>query len=290
MRGGIIRVNVQSGNSAYYGLGSTTKRSSESVSENVTENSGTSRALTEEELELAKEYKDFKEYSEFLSEAFFNKTYTREEINAVIGAHKVGGQTGISANISAAQGVQVLELNNGRLTPVEVSPSVRKFTESVERPPFNIPKGNVQVDKDNNTIEFAIGGKINLGFGYIYISDNHVSAFKYDQVFGDGVTLENSQLDYTKEGYAGIVQSIINASEKTNEKFSKSFSEKAINFLDEVMGMDTTKDMHINGTTFEVVDGQLQTKGYVYSKEEVMPEGMKYLRNLLERAYEQNLI
>ncbi len=277
---------MQSGYSNYYSVGNDNKRNVEDTTESVTEDSRV--GLTEEELKLAMEYKEESEYQKFLTDAFINKKYTREEINAVIGARKASGKTSTSANMAAAYGVILLDKDTR--VPVSVSASMRRFEERVERPQYNIPRGNVQVDEANNTINFARGGRIDISLGYIYIAENHVSAFTHDQEFKNGSTVENWQTDYTEEGYTGIVNALIEASEKNNDRFTKSFSEKTLKFLEGVMGMDITKDININGTTFEVVDGQMQTKGYVYSKEDVTPDGIKYLQSLLDKAYEQNLI
>lgn len=48
------------------------------------------------------------------------------------------------------------------------------------------------------------------------------------------------------------------------------------------------KGFKINGVSFEMVDGQLQTKNYVEPESE--PSGSDYLYGLLEKAYEQNLL
>lgn len=285
------RVELQSRASVYYGLGSTSKVSTEKALRNdsgsTSQSVNSTGGLTEEELNLAKEYKDYVDYTNMLKEAFERGYHTDEE-RAIIDQRKASGQTKFSSNVVAAMGI--IELDKDTRVPVSVSANVRRFQEHVERPTFNIPRGQVEVYKDTNSIDFARGGKIYISMGYIYIADNHVSAFMHDQDFKDGLTVENWQLDFTSEGYAGIVSSLIDASEKNNSRFTKANTEKTLKFLDEVMGVDITKDININGTTFEVVDGQLQTKGYVYSKEDVTPDGIKYLRSLLEKAYEQNLI
>jgi hypothetical protein len=54
------------------------------------------------------------------------------------------------------------------------------------------------------------------------------------------------------------------------------------------MGIDTGRDFTVNNTTFEIINGIVQTKGYSHAGSE--KQGFEYLDGLLARAYEQNLM
>lgn len=229
--------------------------------------------LTEEEISLAKEFKDYLEYSSSLNEQA-ERGYLTEEDKVEIAKSKTNPNR--FRNVIETMGVNFIN-------PYELP------TQMGEEPSFDIPQGNVSINREDNSINLARGGRININGGYIYIADGHISTFPNNMVFGGDLTEETCYNDFAGKGYIPAIKGLINAVEKGNSRFSEEGSEKILSLLSNEMGIDTSKDIKINGVTFEVVDGCLQTKGYVEpEKEKVL--GRDYLQNILERAYEQNLL
>ncbi len=128
---------------------------------------------------------------------------------------------------------------------------------------FSLPRGMNSIDKLYNTLNLAIGGRLYIPDGYLYIADDHVSAFKNDSSFGGGIKGETLFNDYTNRGYAKAIEGLIRAVESKNSRFSEETSAVILSFLKYTVGLDIGKDIKVNGVTFETVDNMFQTKGYI---------------------------
>lgn len=229
--------------------------------------------LTDEELDLAKEFKDYLDYSSSLSDIAKNGYISEEDREKISKSKSTQNRFN---NVISAMGVNFIN-------PYEAPPQMG------EEPSFEIPKGNASINSFENSINLTRGGRINISGGYIYIADGHVSTFPNNMVFGGDLTEETCYYDYTRKGYSNSIKALIGAVESGNSRFTKEVSDNVLNLLSSEMGIDITKDIKINGVEFEVVDGCLQTKGYVKPEEE-KSLGSDYLQGLLEKAYEQNLL
>lgn len=243
---------------------------------NATQNKSENTNLTEDEVTLAKEYEEYIEFNRLFTEAF-NKEQNGEVLDDACGVLKDYKDRGKDfKNVFKAIGIQIFDT------------TVRDLTN---RPTFNIPEGRTRIDVANNSLTLARGGRINVQNGYIYIAQNHVSVFSNDHKFNtnpDNVLTEKNLLaDQLDSGYSGIIMSLIDAVDTKNVRFTEEATEKALKLLGEEMGLNTNKPMYINGVVFEVVNGRLQTKGYT---EPEQYDGFSYLNNLLQKAYEQNII
>lgn len=254
-----------------YSSYSSTKNINRGVNTNI---SSINTPLTDEEVGLAKEFKDYLDYNSSLVEIAENGYISEEDRSKI--AESKSNQNRFN-NVISAMGVNFIN-------PYELPPQMG------EEPSFEIPKGNATINSFENSINLTRGGRINISGGYIYIADGHVSTFPNNMVFGGDLTEETCYYDYTRKGYSNSIKALINAVESGNSRFTKEVSDNVLNLLSNEMGIDITKDIKVNGVEFEVVDGCLQTKGYVKPETQTNQKGMNYLNELLQKAYEQNLL
>ncbi len=248
------------------------KNSKESASTNFTTDSADS-ALTEEELRLAKQYKEFINYGDLFMSALKKGEYS-DQLHELTRLNK---QTDMFGDVIKKIGVVV--------------DSTELFVDITKRPAYNLPKQGFSLSRSENSFSFGIGSTITVGDYYLRVLDNAVGSYPLGFEANPQSDIKILSVADTKphgnEGRA--LDEIIHAvtSGSANWGNNMEMNGEILSFLNKI-GIDTSKDFKINGVAFEVKSGVVQTKSYSSPTQEA--SGHSYLNSLLARAYEQHLL
>lgn len=159
-----------------------------------------------------------------------------------------------------------------------------------------LPEGGFSVDALRNAVQIGMGSRIPMGRYNLHVFDNMVGAFENHW--------RNPQdaLDagaHTPSAYTRALNWLLHASATGNSSLNTSVNlsdDRGLNAdvisLLQKMGVDTSRPFSVNGTTFEIRGGKVQTQGYTprnnasQNRTFIGEDGM---RDLVSRAYSQNL-
>ncbi|MCL1862147.1 MAG: hypothetical protein FWF78_01105 [Defluviitaleaceae bacterium] len=158
----------------------------------------------------------------------------------------------------------------------------------------NFPQGDFNFDEQTNAITLGMGSKIPMGHYNLHIFDDIMGAFEnHVRNPQDRTQIEGRvpSVYLTALSWLLFASQTRNSSLGTNIAYSddKQLNSNVISLLQK-MGVDTSRDFSINGTTFEIRNGKVQTQGYTprgnLNASFIGEEGM---REIMARAYAQNL-
>ncbi len=230
--------------------------------------------LTDSEIEIAKLYKKEQEQMELMLK-IARKEGTEEDKKLLKDMITESKANQNSQKLNDYRDVTVINANSMKDFNNKVNAYQKPFS-------FNLPKQDFSVDLENNSITIGIGSKIFFDDKYLRVASGNVS------VFEKGTKEKDSTLsDFDDTGYGCAMSLLLKGVAEKNGKYTHNTADKIIEFLEDKVGIDTSKGFSINGVDFEVVDGNVQTVGYVRPTEN---KGYNYLQFLLTTATEQNLI
>jgi hypothetical protein len=159
----------------------------------------------------------------------------------------------------------------------------------------NLPPGDFDIDKLANAVKIGMGSRIPMGRFSLHLFDGIIGAFE-NNVRNPQEAFDNNT-GQVRSVYPQALSWLLHAASTANSSLNTStglLDEHDLNAnvlsLLQKMGVDTSRDFSINGTTFEIRGGAVQTKGYTPARNPnqqfIGAEGMQ---NLLARAYAQNL-
>jgi len=159
----------------------------------------------------------------------------------------------------------------------------------------NLPQGEFIFDQFENAVKIGMGSRIPMGRFSLHLFDGIIGAFE------NHIRNPQDAADTTgrvRSVYPQALSWLLHAASTGNSSLNTStglLNEHDLNSnvlsLLQKMGVDTSRDFSINGTTFEVCGGKVQTKGYTPARNPnqqfIGAEGMQHL---IARAYAQNLL
>ena len=151
---------------------------------------------------------------------------------------------------------------------------------------YALPRQGFNLNAATNSITIGVGSRISMGHYSLHVLDFVVGAFTNDwRDPNDGFT----HLGNTNSAYTRALDWLLRASSSGNAKMSdRELSQDVLSLLNKI-GIDTSRNFHINGTEFEVKNGVLQTVGFSHEQPTRTVLGIEGLNQLVERAYAQNL-
>ncbi|MCL1842639.1 MAG: hypothetical protein FWF79_02380 [Defluviitaleaceae bacterium] len=160
---------------------------------------------------------------------------------------------------------------------------------------MDIPQGEFSFSEFANALLIGMGSKIPMGHFNLHVYDNTVGAFQNH--------VSNPQIDSAgrvRSAYTQALNWLLHASKTGHSSLNTSHSpfnndtelNRNVLSLLQKMGVDTSRDFSINGTTFNVRNGRVETQGYTPFvnpnpiREYIGADGM---RQIFARAHAQNL-
>ncbi|MCL2224004.1 MAG: hypothetical protein FWB96_03440 [Defluviitaleaceae bacterium] len=158
----------------------------------------------------------------------------------------------------------------------------------------DLPQGGFSFSEFANALLIGMGSKIPMGHFNLHVYDNTVGAF---QNHVSRPSIDND--GRVRSVYTQALNWLLHASQTGNSSLNTSHSpfnndselNRNVLSLLEKMGVDTSREFSINGTTFHVRNGRVETQGYTPFvnpnpvREYIGAEGM---RKLLARAMSQS--
>ena len=172
-----------------------------------------------------------------------------------------------------------------RLT--ETSEELRaRLNNNFGMPSYGLPRQGFSLNSATNSMTIGVGSRISMGHYSLHVLDFTVGAFTNDwRDPKDGLT----HLGNTNSAYTRALDWLLRASSSGNAKMpDRELNQDTLSLLNKI-GIDTSRNFHINGTEFEVKNGVLQTVGFAHEQPTRSVLGIEGLNQLVERAYAQNL-
>ncbi|MCL1842638.1 MAG: hypothetical protein FWF79_02375 [Defluviitaleaceae bacterium] len=161
---------------------------------------------------------------------------------------------------------------------------------------MDIPPGEFSFDSRENAVQIGMGSKIPLGHFSLHVHDKTIGAF-HNHV-QDPHPDDTEREGRVRSFYVQSLNWLLRASHTGNASLNTSSTEysDALNHsvlsLLQRMGVDTSREFSINGTTFNVRNGRVETQGYTpFTNSNPVREyiGADGMRQIFARAYAQNL-
>ena len=151
--------------------------------------------------------------------------------------------------------------------------------------PFNLPKQGYSVNSTLNAITIGIGSKVPMDGYHLWVFEFMVGAVKN----GTQPPPDTAWYSDTTSPYVLVLNRLLGAVSSENSSWANDpeMNRATLSFLRK-LGVDTGRDFKINDIVFEVIDGIIQTKGYV------APQPRRFLgedglNKLVEKAYAKNI-
>ncbi|MCL2164438.1 MAG: hypothetical protein FWH55_08640 [Oscillospiraceae bacterium] len=235
--------------------------------------------LTEQELELARDYQDYLEWGRLSGQVARavkeagegNPVDMPDELLQYFEKAHAGGFNNVMSH----------------LHKISYSPI---FGAVFEGEDFDLPEQGFRFSSADNSMSFGIGSVIvahnkardiylrifNDTLGYIHPDDYKDGT--YTGVYNPGTDID----------YLNVFSSLMEGLKYGNANWGHNadLNNDILEMLKQI-GIDTSKEFSINNLTFSVVDGVLQTIG---NRPNGTQFGAAYLNALLKKAYEQNMM